>query len=79
LGIDPCDEFIYLVIERCECSGWSYVEKIFSKRQSFPVDIIQSWAELAEGCHEMSKAGIYHRDLTLDNILAIKDEKGTRY
>ena len=24
----------------------------------------------------MSKAGIYHRDLTLDNILAIKEEKG---
>lgn len=76
LGIDPCDEFIYLVIEKCDCSGWTYVNDKFSKRQSFPADIVFSWAELAEGCSEMSKQGIYHRDLTLDNILALKDEKG---
>ena len=37
-------------------------------------DIILSWAELAEGCHEMSKQGILHRDLTLDNILVLKDQ-----
>ena len=30
-GIDPCDEFIYLVLEKCDCSGWKYVEEVFSK------------------------------------------------
>ena len=32
-----------------------------------------SWAELADGCVEMSKQGILHRDLTLDNILVTLD------
>ena len=69
MGVDPCDEFIYLVIELCDCSGWEYVERVFSKASEFPKDILIAWAELAEGCDEMAKKGILHRDLTLDNIL----------
>lgn len=69
IGIDPCDEFIYIVLEKCESSGWTYVENVFSKRSEFPADILLSWADLADGCQLMGERGIYHRDLTLDNIL----------
>lgn len=69
MGVDPCDEFIYLVLELCECSGWEYVDKVFSKSTEFPKDILLAWADLADGCDEMAKKGILHRDLTLDNIL----------
>lgn len=69
LGVDPCDEFIYLVLELCDCSGWEYVDRVFSKSLEFPKDILFAWADLANGCDEMAKKGILHRDLTLDNIL----------
>jgi serine/threonine protein kinase len=57
LGIDPFNEFVFLAIELCECSGWTYVEQVFQKQlqsSSFPLEIILSWAELADGCAEMS-------------------------
>lgn len=72
VGVDPFNEFVFLVIEKCDCSGWKYVENYFKAKLSegFPTFILRSWAELAEGCAEMAKQGILHRDLTLDNILA---------
>jgi serine/threonine protein kinase len=76
LGIDSCREFVYLVLEKCDSSGWTFVQQTFSKRVTFPAEILLSWADLASGCHEMAKQGILHRDLTLDNILVVKkDEK----
>ncbi len=35
--------------------------------------MLQAWADLAEGCDEMAKKGILHRDLTLNNILVKKE------
>jgi serine/threonine protein kinase len=37
--------------------------------KGFPSGLLQSLADLAEGCDHMAGKGILHRDLTLDNIL----------
>ncbi len=55
MGVDPFDEFVYIVIELCDCSGWEYVERIFSKEHAFPKEILLAWADLSEGCGEMAK------------------------
>ncbi len=71
-GIDPCGpEFIFVILEKCDMDGWSYVNNIFQPSfiEKFDKGILEAWADLAEGCSHMASKGILHRDLTLDNIL----------
>ncbi len=76
LGVDPCDEYVYIVLEMGGVSGWEWVEEVYKKKAGFDRGVVKAWAELAEGCAEMAKQGILHRDLTLDNILVSTDEEG---
>ena len=32
VGVDPFNEFVFLVIEKCDCSGWKYVENYFKAK-----------------------------------------------
>ena len=44
IGKDPNDEFVFVVLEKCDSSGWKYVQEVFSQLTEFPKDIILSWA-----------------------------------
>lgn len=76
-GVGSHEDFVFTVMELCSdgMSGWDFTRANHSLiKLGFPLPYLLSLAELAEGCAEMSKQGILHRDLTLDNILVFEDD-----
>jgi len=76
LGAGSVANGVFIVLERAETTNiWSYVTDNAEMwhRKGYSLAWIKAWANLAEGCDAMSRAGILHRDLQLDNILLFKE------
>ncbi len=75
-GVGAHKDIVYTVMEMCKdgVSGWDFTrENADIIKDGFPASYVLGFAMLAEAGHEMSKAGILHRDFTLANILAFED------
>lgn len=66
------DDLIFTVMELASSiTSWDFIKKVhLSWNDGVPPSCWSKiWSDLAKGCAAMSKAGIYHRDLTFDNVL----------
>jgi len=78
LGAGSVGDGVYIVLERAETLNiWNFVTENADMwhKNGYSLEWIDAWANLASGLHAMSSAGVFHRDLQLDNILLFKEKR----